>query len=273
MPSQEFPPVIKLLTFLISWQGMFHVSDSAMGVLLSFIRQFLRLLSNVARNQYIQSISDSVPKTYSGALKLLKVDSKDNFTMYVVCPKCNSIYSYNLCYEVKSGQKVSKHSQFIAFPNHPHATQRLPCGALLMKQVRNQNGKSIDLVPRKSYPYRYFFDAIKLSKPDFLNMCERWRKRSKSIPSGTLGDVYDGKVWRDFSDEEYGNFLKFPGNLLLSLNIDWFQPFTHTQYSVGAMYLVVLNLPREERYKIENVILIGVIPGPKTMNSYIAPMV
>lgn len=40
---------------------------------------------------------------------------------------------------------------------------------------------------------------------------------------------------------------------------------------------MVLNLPREERYKIENIILVGVIPGPKepklTVNPYIGPLV
>ena len=71
--------------------------------------------------------------------------------------------------------------------------------------------------------------------------------------------------------------MKYPGNLLLSLNTDWFQPFSRTKYSVGVLYLVVLNLPRDQRYKMENVILCGIIPGPKepklTMNSYIGPLV
>ena len=63
----------------------------------------------------------------------------------------------------------------------------------------------------------------------------------------------------------------------LLLNIDWFQPFDHFIYSVGVIYLVVLNLPRNVRYKRENVILIGIIPGPSepplTINSYLIPLV
>ena len=43
------------------------------------------------------------------------------------------------------------------------------------------------------------------------------------------------------------------------------------------MYISILNLPREMRYNVENIILVGVIPGPhepkKTMNSYLAPLV
>ena len=61
------------------------------------------------------------------------------------------------------------------------------------------------------------------------------------------------------------------------LNVDWFQPFEHSTYSLGVIYLVILNLPRELRFKIENVLLVGVVPGPKepkgSINSFLGPMV
>ncbi len=61
------------------------------------------------------------------------------------------------------------------------------------------------------------------------------------------------------------------------LNIDWFRPYKHTPYSVGAIYMVVTNLPRAERFRKENVILVGIIPGPSEpplhMNSYLKPLV
>ena len=51
----------------------------------------------------------------------------------------------------------------------------------------------------------------------------------------------------------------------------------HITYSVGVLYLVIFNLPREERFKRENIILLGIIPGPsepkRTMNSYLGPFV
>ena len=60
------------------------------------------------------------------------------------------------------------------------------------------------------------------------------------------------------------------------LNCDWFPPFDRTQYSVGVMYAVVLNLPRAIRFKPENLLIIGIIPGPDeptlVMNSYLKPM-
>ncbi len=43
---------------------------------------------------------------------------------------------------------------------------------------------------------------------------------------GTLTDVYDGRVWNEFLNPQG---RPFPYNLALNLNIDWFQPFKHTQ--------------------------------------------
>lgn len=61
-------------------------------------------------------------------------------------------------------------------------------------------------------------------------------------------------------------FLAVPNNVCLAINIDWFNPYDDTAYSVGAVYLVVLNLPRLERFKIQNVILAGMMPGPHEPN-------
>ena len=99
-----------------------------------------------------------------------------------------------------------------------------------------------------------------------------------SIPHGYLGDIYNGRVWHEFQTEStLKHFLETPQFYLLTLNVDWFQPFTHPQYSVGAIHLTVQNLPRSERYKEENVILVGIIPGPSepslTASSYLAPLV
>ena len=60
-------------------------------------------------------------------------------------------------------------------------------------------------------------------------------------------------------------------------NIDWFQSFKHINYSIGVIFVVILNLPRAVRYKRKNLIIVGLIPGPteppKTVNTYLAPLV
>ena len=70
-------------------------------------------------------------------------------------------------------------------------------------------------------------------------------------------------MWKRFNSTEMDNFLSLPYCYLLTVNVDWFQPYERGVYSVGAIYLTIQNLPHDERYKTENIILVGVIPGPK----------
>ena len=75
-------------------------------------------------------------------------------------------------------------------------------------------------------------------------MCQLWRKRK--VPNRFLSDVYDGKFWKTFQLFDGVAFSCSTYNLI-----------------VGVIYLVTLNLPRAIRYRIENIILVGIIPGPK----------
>lgn len=90
--------------------------------------------------------------------------------------------------------------------------------------------------------------------------------------------MYDGQVWKDFLTVNGKDFLDAPRSLAFAVNVDWFQPYTRrSDMSVGVIYLVLLNLPREERFKWENVILVGVIPDmetmPKSINPFVKPLV
>lgn len=98
------------------------------------------------------------------------------------------------------------------------------------------------------------------------------------MPSDYFTDVYDGQLWHDWKNVNIIPFLDVPGNLHLMMNIDWFQPYKHAQYSVGVIYLVIQNLPRAIWFKPENIIIVSTIPGPSEpdcnhLNSYLKPMV
>jgi hypothetical protein len=129
------------------------------------------------------------------------------------------------------------------------------------------------MLPRKVYPYQSITNSIKrlVQKPGFLESCEKWRVRKNMQELGYMTDVYDGQVWK-----EYEGFLQAPYSYLLTLNVDWFCPFEHGRYSIGAIYLTIQNLPIYLRNCPENIILIGIIPGPSephlTANSYLHPL-
>ena len=267
--------LLKLLWFMFLWQSVFHMSDAAVKSMLSFFKYFVRVLGLVCQNSSMVAFSQEIPLAVKTAEKYLGIGfDHGGIVEFVVCPKCSSVYCYSDCVEIKAnGTKHAKWCHHIKYPRHPHVSKRQPCNAKLLNST--QQSKSKDLSPIKTYCYYPLHLSIQrlVSRPGFLNMCEQWRMRESVIPTDYLGDVYDGDVWKHFRV----NFLSVPYSYLLCLNVDWFQPFKHTQYSVGAIYVTIQNLPRRERYKPENIVLIGIIPGPKepslTIDSYLQPLV
>ena len=95
------------------------------------------------------------------------------------------------------------------------------------------------------------------------------------MSSEYLADVYDGDIWKEFQQPS-GNGFSFskPRNYGAML---WFQPFKNGTVSVGVIYLVLINFPRQVGFKRENVILVGVIPAlksePSSLNTFLKPLV
>lgn len=132
--SLEVVSMVKyLISCLMIWQLVFHVSDAAVTILVKIVQQFLCILSNVVNSERLKNSVNIIPNTYKSLLNLVGIDSTSSIVSYVVCPECDSIYDYDSC---KDGQKISKRCQYVAFPNHIQRNQRLPCGALLMKEVK-----------------------------------------------------------------------------------------------------------------------------------------
>ena len=93
-----------------------------------------------------------------------------------------------------------------------------------------------------------------------------------------MTDIFDGQLWKDFQKYKGVDFLSAPRNYGLMLNFEFFQPMKHRKdYFVGLLHLVLLNLPRTERFKWENVIVVGIIPAMgkelKNLNSFLKPLV
>ncbi len=225
----------------------------------------------------VASMAEKFPKTLITLRKLAGL-TQSAFIKFVVCPKCHSIYPREACSRMSNNKEVSKLCSYIAFPDHPHPSRRKECGTPLLKKVRLQKSGTHKLIPFMSYAYQPLQTAIQnfLSRPGFLSACNLWQKRTFN-DSTSLGDIYDGRIWREFTGRDGAQFASVPGHVLLTLNVDWFQPFKHAKDSVGAIYLAIQNLPRECRYKVENIILVGIIPGPKepqgTVNSFLGPLV
>ena len=200
--------VRSILVYILMWQFCFGVSDAGILAILLFLYSVLKLVTT-------GGLFDNFPR--------MTGTDVDAFIQYIVCPACNSVLDYDFGCTVQEGNQVSNSCPHIALPNHPHISQRQCCGELLMKTVKGRSGISI-LRPHKVFPYQSVKEAIKklISRNGLLENCEhcktrQCKTRQCTIPSGMLGDVYEVKVW-----------LESNYSLCLTMNVDWFQPFTHT---------------------------------------------
>lgn len=262
--------VIAVLKILLVWQVVHYVSDAAFSVLLFLLRSLFYVFS--FSSDLAKSFYQSFPVTMYQLHKYISFE-KDDFEKYVVCPKCHCLYEFQDCCHLVEGIQTSKLCSNVVMPNHVMSHYRRPCGELLLKSI-NVGGKK-KLIARKTYCYK----SLKLSlqrlvnRKDFEETCELWRFRE--VPHDVFNDVYDGEIWQKFNGLEY-NFFTSERNYGVMMNVDWFQPFKYSNYSIGAIYLTILNLPREERFKKKNMILVGLIPDMKSeppTNSFIEPLV
>ena len=190
------------------------------------------------------------------------------FERCAVCKACESLCKFEDCVH-KVGSRI------ISVNRCPYKPFKKRCNEILMKEVISTSGH------RRYYPYKmYCYKSLISSLQDlvmragFVQQCESTRNKFSTVG---LSDVYDGTIWKGFITLDGSPFLSESNNYGLLLNVDWVQPYKHITYSVGVVYLVALNLPRTIRFKRENVILFGVIPGPcepsLTINTYLDPLV
>ena len=260
-----------VIIFIFSLQAKYYISDSAIDVLFKFLYIFFSVLGRFS--PFVAALSSDFPKSRCFARG--RLGSKAKFRRYVVCRRCFSLSSFEDSKEKTGSRESSKRCSFVAYPKHPQLSRRAPCNTLLLKCIEVPSGRTL-LYPHKVYCYKPLASTIQelLFRPGFILECEKWRNR---VPSDVLRDVYDGRVWNKFQNVCGVPFLAAAYSYALILNIDWFQPYVHTVASVGVVYLAFMNLPRYLRYKRQNIILLGIIPGPNEpshdINSFLKPLV
>ena len=191
--------------------------------------------------------------------------------------KCHKLFTYHDAQFVdRENKKHSKTCDHIRFPNHPQQRMRDDCGAELMRKYVSADGERIFLYPYKVYTYQSLKVSLQqlLTRKDILESLKTTRTEELSV---CYYDIFDGSIWKSFLDCDKESYFNDRRNLGGIINVDWFQPFENSEHSIGVIYMVLLNLPREIRFKKENVLIVGIIPGPKepelVINSFLKPLV
>lgn len=91
----------------------------------------------------------------------------------------------------------------------------------------------------RNLPSPLYFPCIKKQISEFFELAQHWRERSKFISDSLMGDVYDGKVWKELQQLGY---FDSKHNLAVTLNVDWFQPYCRVTDSVGATHDHIIDL-------------------------------
>ena len=266
-PTRQKALATWLTISLLFLQVRYRLTEKLLLVLFKLFKIIMQILGRF--NPFCAGVSDVLPGNFYQALSRYGLN-KEHFKRFVVCKKCHRVYYMRECIARCGTQVTTKPCSYLGLEKHV-------CGTPLLKNVELLSGRKI-FTPFLTYCYVDLKTSMEylLSCSEFVESSMDWRCHA-SLDHGILKSVFDGKMWNDFLCYDSTPFLQDPYNYGLILNLDWFQPYKHLSYSVGVLYLSVLNLPSHLRYKDTYTIIIGVLPGPHepklTVNSYMEPLV
>ena len=260
-----------LIGFFLLLQAQFSLSQRIVDLIFRFLKVYFTVLGRFY--EPLAVIAAQLPSTNFMAHKMYTKREAMEFQIYAVCKLCGTVWKAKECTEGPSTNKRAK-----LCSHKPPFTRRVnqACGGSLLKTVELASKCKV-FYPLMTYCYVDLHTSLQhlLLNKSFVENCNHWK--SREIPDSDLKDVYDGRVWKKFIKYDGLPFLEESYSYGFMLNLDWFQPYKHLQYSVGVIYLSVLNLPPNVRYKFQNICLIGIIPGPRepenSVNEYIKPLV
>ena len=230
--------------------------------LLACLRLILELSFEASSSIHATNTVNSIYSDVRTIIDVLDVNPQSK--AYVCCPKCFSLYWID-------PQNPTSYP-----PNcTTQETDQEVCGAKLRKK-RKRDTSHIE-VPVREFLYRSMSDYLArlYARPDLHPYLDR-DPTSLDQPTDHSWDIWDAPCLRNFlGPDKKTPFIKGPkneGRLIFSLNMDGLNPFGNKQagkkVSVGGIYMVCLNLPPSLRYELENMYLVGVIPGPNEPSTH-----
>ncbi|KAJ3503629.1 hypothetical protein NLJ89_g8347 [Agrocybe chaxingu] len=190
-------------------------------------------------------------------------DLEPDLVHYACCKICYS------CYNKEKGQ----YPPTCTFRETPTSQM---CGGALTEPGSNKPLQTFVYQPINSFLARL------ASRPGIIEQMKAVTSKWKLKPS-SVRDFFGAGALRNLSGPDCKVFLDGPPEelrLVFSIFVDWFNPYGNKaagkRASIGAIYLVCLNLPVHLRYRVENIYVAGLIPGePEThhINHLLHPLV
>ncbi|CAB4487065.1 unnamed protein product [Rhizophagus irregularis] len=259
----------EIILWVFKFQQRFRLPDIALEVLIKFLHI---VLTRLDKSQF-----KNFPASLYLAKKMLNIFQPK--MQLAVCNNCHKLYNVRNIVEYKEeGKAAIANCLHEEFPDNPVPSRRNKCNNPL-SILKKRKGEII-AVPRMIYPKPSIRQQLSMlyQRPGFEDMLELSGIQRGGV--NIYSDIYDGKVWKTFpfNGDTFFTPETATTHLGLLFNLDWFQPFTYTQHSAGAIYASICNLPRTERNKPKNIIYLGFLPGSKEVgleciNHYLVPIV
>ena len=249
-----------------------HLSIDNCGFLL---RSFYLLLS-LAMPTHDAGRQSTLSSIHSDIRSVLCQMNLDPVTKaYICCPRCFK------CYPLTSDAPTHCTNQ--------DTPSSAVCNRLLRKPAKGKG--SARSVPSRQFLHQDMKQWLarlycRPGMEEYLDRDVLDKAGSSDRDPGVHHDIWDAPALRSFVGPDGRTpFMERPegeGRLLFSLSMDGFNPYQTKEagkkVTIGAIYMVCLNLPPAIRYKMENMYLVGIIPGPKEpslhqINHLLSPLV
>lgn len=255
--------------------GVSHRGCTFMLRMVQYIIHLTLLRLGPDLSQGDEKLLGDIPTDLRATENAFSLDNKT--TIFAVCPNPNCHFTYAPSFQGDSPIPIYPDTC-----NHVEFRGGRECGTRLLERL-HRNGHTIQ-VPIKRFVAFSFKDWLGglLSRSGFEEkMDNAW---APSTPLKEMDDIFDAEVLQNFKGFDCRHFGAGgeEGRYVFSLCVDYFNPLGNKQAgkkrSIGLISLLCLNLPREMRYRPENMFLFGIIPGPNEpplacLNHYLRPLV
>ncbi|KAL4258273.1 hypothetical protein AB1N83_009184 [Pleurotus pulmonarius] len=242
---------IFLLYLLVSWlHTHFHLPFLACNTILTVFVHVVRAFGTILPpGLYIYTTLGSV---------LPRMGIEPKFDILPVCPNCLEVYPSTT----------------------PPDTICSCCASPLFRSRHSLNRRASSTTethrPSLQFPTKSIESQLRdiLAVPGMEEVLEGWR--SKHRTAGVLTDIFDGDVCKTLPAPDGSTFFANPLppgveelRIGLTLGVDWFsylRSLISPSHSSCPMSFVIANLPHFLKYRTANVMLVGIMPGPKEQN-------
>ncbi|PKY36349.1 hypothetical protein RhiirB3_396742, partial [Rhizophagus irregularis] len=234
----------------MTFRKKFNLPETATESQLKFMKIVLKEIGG--------DIYDSFPDSLY--LARIQLGLKDRFHSFVLCLKCHKLYNKTDIDEIQKNDSIGIiRCSHVEFPNSASRRTKSCQTVLAEREVKK---------PELIYPFVPIHQQLETlyRRPHFERLLRHWSNRRQF--DNILTDIYDGQIWKTFRETDDENSAKFfrpevaDSHLGLMINLDWFQPYDGTFYSIGVIYAAICNLPRDIRFKRKNLLVLGLLPGP-----------